>query len=276
VVVSVSGTAGVAPEGRSEPSSLEVGTKLVLPCSATVYRAAGEASVWVNPDPAGRYTPRKSVDPLAGEDKANAERVNAERAARRAQAKLRRYCKANVLSRHVTVTYAPAHERSSRYEVLRDVAGFRRALFGYLGRRVAVAAVPEQGTKKGRWHCEIAIGVYVAQSALQQLWGLGWVNIHRYGDRHKHQDEVQAAWQVAGYLSKYVGKALGETAGSKGGHRYEVSQGFQPVAERFEVWTFPEGIAQVVAIFDGELPQSVWRSSEVENWLGPPVWCGYW
>jgi hypothetical protein len=176
----------------------------------------------------------------------------------------------------MTVTYAPAHERTSRYEVLRDVAGFRRRLFEVLGRRVAVAAVPEQGTKKGRWHCEIAIGVYVRQALLEELWGLGWVNIHRYGDRHKRQDEVEAAWQVASYLSKYVGKALAETAGSKGGHRYEVSQGFQPEAERYEVWTFPEGIARVVAVFEGELPRSVWRSSEVDNWLGPPVWCGYW
>jgi hypothetical protein len=270
-VLGAPGVGAEAPCDRQGSSSLEIGTKLVPPCSATVYKAAGEASVWVNPDPSARYTPRKTVDPLPGDG-----RANAERAARRAQAKLRRYCKANLLSRHMTVTYAPAFERSSRYQVLRDVAAFRRRLYEWVGHRIPMAAVPEQGTKNGRWHCEIAIGVYVPQRVLQGLWGFGWVNIHRYGDRHKQQDEVQAAWQVASYLSKYVGKALVETAGAKGGHRYEVSQGFQPQAERLDVWTFPEGIAQVVAVFEGELPRSVWRSSQVDGWLGPPVWCGYW
>lgn len=187
---------------------------------------------------------------------------------------VRRYCKANTISRHLTVTYAEA--RSSRLEVLRDVAGFRKRLFAEVGQRFPMVAVPEQGTKNGRWHCEIGLGRYVPQKVLERLWGHGWVSVHRYSDRHKTSDEAENARKVAAYLCKYVAKAFLETERSPGEHRYEVAQGFQPRTELFDVEDLVQGRSVAIWFFGGELPAFVWSSADVAGFEGLPVRCGYW
>jgi hypothetical protein len=139
-----------------------------------------------------------------------------------------------------------------------------------------MVAIPEQGTKKGRWHCEIALGLRVPHKVLQELWGHGWVWVHRYSDRHKTGDEVENARKVAGYLSKYVAKAVLETARQPGEHRYEVAQGFQPETGIYDVEDLAEGLAVAIAFFGGELPGFVWSSADVEDFPGLPVRCGFW
>jgi len=273
----VSGASGVAP-GAGASSSLELGTKLGSSCSVRIWPEAREASWYVKPRLRVPGSPKGGDPPGGGSGRASQELSprSDERAARRAKAAVRRYCKANCISRHLTVTYKPGHERSSRGEVLRDVAAFRKRLFAEVGRRFPFVAVPERGSKNGRWHCEIGLGRYVPHKTLERLWGHGWVSVHRYSDRHKTSDEIKNASQVAGYLSKYVGKAFLETEREAGEHRYEVAQGFQPMSEVFDVRDLPEGELVAVCFFGGELPAFVWSSADVGGFQGLPVRCGFW
>lgn len=266
----------VAPgEGASILSSLELGTKLVYPCSVRVFRSAREASWYVRAERGMPKTPGDVDPPAGGKSKAPVDRAKCDqRAARRARASVRRYCIANRLSRHLTVTYRIA--RDSRIQVLRDVAAFRRRLFAWSGGRFALVCVPEQGGKNKRWHAEIAMGRYVPQDVLADLWGHGFVSVHRYSDRHKTSDEVENARKVAGYLSKYVAKAFLEVERMPGEHRYEVAQGFQPDSEVFGVEDLPSGLLVAIAAFGGELPHFVWSSAQVQNFEGLPVRCGFW
>lgn len=264
-----------APGGSARLSSLELGTKLVLPCSVRVWKGAREASWYLRPQIKAPEPPSSGDPPHGGEERPAADRAKCdERAARRSKASVRRYCLSNGISRHLTVTYGEA--RSSRVEVLRDVAAFRRRLFAWAGRRFPMVAVPEQGKKNGRWHAEIGLGIYVPKRVLEELWGHGFVWVHRYSDRHKTQDEMENARKIAGYLSKYVGKAFLETEREPGEHRYEVAQGFQPESEVYDVEDLAVGRLVAVAVFGGELPRFVWSSADCKNFEGLPVRCGFW
>lgn len=269
-------TATAPVRSASRLSSLELGTKLEKPCSVRVWRAAREASWYVKAQWGAPKRP-EDVDPPEGGGRPAVDRAKCDqRAARRAKAAVRRYCLCNGISRHLTVTYGPEDERSSRAEVLDDLAAFRRRLFSWAGRRFPMVGVPEQGSKSGRWHAEVGLGIYVPQKVLEQLWGHGFVNVHRYSDRHETRDEVENARKVAGYLSKYVSKAFLETERLPGDHRYEVAQGFQPESEVYDVEDLAVGRLLAVAIFGGELPRFVWSSADVENFEGLPVRCGFW
>lgn len=266
-VSSATGLGGGAPG----LTSLDIGTKLVPPCSVRVFPTAREASWYVRPSLRAGGKPGRPAEP-----RPEACGRQDDRASRRAAAQLRRYCKANRLSRHLTVTFDPAHEAHNRGEVLRAVALFRRKLFEHYGERFPFVGVPEQGGKNKRWHCEVALGRYVPQPLLESLWGNGFVNVVRYTDRHKTSDEVAVAAKVAGYLSKYVAKALLETERQPGDHRYEVAQGFQPDSEVYDVEDLDEGYRVAVGCFGGELPAWRWSSADVPTFEGLPVRCGYW
>lgn len=221
--------------------------------------------------------PEEGEPPDGGRGKAVVDRAACdERACRRARSAVRRYCQANTISRHLTVTYRPGEERDSRGEVLRDIAACRRAVFGWAGGPFPFVGVPEQGSKNGRWHAEIGLGRYVPQKVLEQLWGHGFVSVHRYSDRHETRDEVENARTVAAYLSKYVSKAFLEGERVMGEHRYEVAQGFQPVTEVFDVDDLAEGRELAIALFGGEVPRFVWSSADVKGFEGLPVRCGFW
>lgn len=259
--------------GGAPATSLDIGTKLVPPCSVRVFPTAREASWYVRPSLRSGGKPGRPEQPSF--EAAGRQEVD-DRASRRAAAQVRRYCKANRLSRHLTVTFDPEHEVHSRGEVLRAVAAFRRRLFEHYGERFPFVGVPEQGGKNRRWHCEVALGRYVPQALLESLWGNGFVNVVRYTDRHKTGDEVAAAAKVAGYLSKYVAKAFAETERQPGDHRYEVAQGFQPESEVYDVDDLDEGYRVALRSFGGELPAWLWSSADVVGFEGLPVRCGYW
>ena len=80
---------------------------------------------------------------------------------------------------------------------------------------------------------------------------------------------------AARYLSKYVGKAIADGRRVSGLHRYEVAQGFQP--ERLVLGGRTEG--EVLDRASDEMvsaPVTVWRSSTVEGWRGPPACWASW
>lgn len=90
-----------------------------------VYESAGEASG------SFRYSSRPNRSPVRPGQGRNPDRAKAE-AARRARAKLRRYCAANLLNRFGTLTYGPP--RATDPLVVREhMAVFWRRLRASLG-----------------------------------------------------------------------------------------------------------------------------------------------
>lgn len=199
-----------------------------------------------------------------------------EEAGRRARGKLRRYCAANRLNRFATLTYAQSC-RDPR-QLRADVAGFFRGLRRELGG----ASLPYAWTSE--WHpgghglhVHFAVGRYVRQRLIRDLWARGIVHIKLIGDLPQGSGALEEARVAAAYLAKYVSKNLDDERRTAGLHRYEVAQGFQP--KRVQLWARGEVelLAEASALM-GAQPSRIWRSSRSHGWLGPPscwvAWSG--
>ena len=203
---------------------------------------------------------------------ADPQRSRAE-AARRARAKLRRYCAANGLNRLGTLTYRGVGCHDPR--LLRgDVAGFFRALRRSLGNQpVAYVWVPEWHKSGHGLHVHFAVGRFVPRGRIEQAWGRGFVHIKLLGDLPVGAGTLAESRLAARYLSKYVTKSFDEAL--PGLHRYEVAQGFQPTAVRVTGRSADEALDAASAIMGGR-PARVWRSDDQEDWQGPPaVWASW-
>jgi hypothetical protein len=203
----------------------------------------------------------------------NVERSRQE-AARRARAKLRRYCAANRLNRLATLTYAG----EGCFEPVRlreDVGGFFRGLRGELGgERFPYAWTSEWHPGGHGLHVHFAVGRYVRERLIRQAWGRGITHIKRIQDLPVGSGAVEEARRAAGYLAKYVSKSLDEDP-TPGLHRYEVAQGFQPRVVPFQAESESAVIAAASEVMGGE-PVQVWRSSTVEGWRAAPAyWCAW-
>ena len=214
----------------------------------------------------------RSVRPLPVGGPPNVERARQE-AARRARAKLRRYCAANRLNRLATLTYAgggcfdPVQLRS-------DVGEFFRGLRGELGEPFAYAWTSEWHPGGHGLHVHFAVGRYVRERLIRRVWGRGITHIKRIQDLPVGSGAVEEARRAAGYLAKYVSKSL-DADPTPGLHRYEVAQGFQPRVLPFQAASESAVIAAASAQMGGQ-PVRVWRSSTVEGWRGPPAyWCAW-
>jgi hypothetical protein len=197
-----------------------------------------------------------------------------EEAARRARAKLRRYCAANRLNRFATLTYAQSC-RDPR-QLRADVGVFFRGLRRELGGEALPYAWTSEWHPGGHGlHVHFAVGRYVRQRLLGQVWGRGIVHIKLIGDLPHGSGALEEARAAAGYLAKYVSKSLDDERRAAGLHRYEVAQGFQPervqLAGRLEAHVLAEASERM-----GGEPSRVWRSSLAEGWSKPPaVWCAW-
>ena len=199
------------------------------------------------------------------------DRARAE-AGRRARTKVRRYVVANRLNRFVTLTYAgdgcfdPKIVRS-------DVGSFFKALRPALGRRpFPYAWAPEWHPGGHGLHVHFAVGRYVPQRLMRDTWGRGIAHVKLIGDLPVGSGILAEARRVAGYLSKYVGKEFEDERRPSGLHRYEVAQGFQPQSVTYTGRTDDEVVEQAATQM-GDAPGTVWRSSSVEGWHGPPaIW----
>jgi hypothetical protein len=143
-----------------------------------------------------------------------------------------------------------------------------------LGARLPYVWVPEWHKSGHGLHAHFAVGRYIARGSIVESWPHGFVHIKLLGHLPVGSGTHGEARLAARYLSKYLGKDL---AGSKtdGQHRYEVAQGFQPRTVTITAATIDEVLDQA-AIAVGAQPERVWRSSEREDWEGPPaVWASW-
>jgi hypothetical protein len=198
----------------------------------------------------------------------------ARRAGLRARAKVRRYSRANGLSRLWTLTFAPENLPSTRAGVMVEGAAFIKRLRAHLGRPIPYVLVPERGTKNTmRWHLHLALGFYIPKGEIERLWGLGFVDARAF---EGGADPRSSASKVAHYVSKYVEKTFEDVATStgrrNGEHRYEVGQGFQPECVEVEDQGDElEALATAVALVGEGMPTWCWSSESIENWPGPPL-----
>jgi hypothetical protein len=120
-----------------------------------------------------------------------------------------------------------------------------------------------------------AVGRYVRQRLIRDVWGRGIVHIKLIGDLPHGSGALEEARVAAGYLGKYVSKSLDDARRAAGLHRYEVAQGFQPervqLAGRLEAQVLAEASERM-----GREPSRIWRSSLAEGWSKPPaLWCAW-
>lgn len=232
--------------------------------SLTLYPGAGEAGgCFVSASEVRRVVaPGQGADP---------ERARAE-AARRARAKIRRYAVANGLNRLGTLTYR-GHGCHDVVQVRQDAGAFFRALRGETDRgRFPYVWVPEWHPGGHGLHLHFAVARFIHRSVIERAWGHGFIHIKLLSDLPIGSGSREEARRAAGYLSKYVSKTFEEGQGLFGRHRYEVGQGFQPVARRLLGRTSEEVLAKACELMGAE-PIRRWSSDEVEGWDKPPaVW----
>jgi hypothetical protein len=198
-----------------------------------------------------------------------------EEAGRRARSKLRRYCAANRLNRFGTLTYAESCR--DPLQLRGDVAAFFRALRSELrGEPLPYAWTSEWHPGGHGLHVHFAVGRYVRQRLIRDVWGRGIVHIKLIGDLPHGSGALEEARAAAGYLAKYVSKSLDDQRRAAGLHRYEVAQGFQPQRLQLAGAVEEEVLGEAVARMGGAAPSRVWRSSTAEGWSKPPaVWCAW-
>lgn len=236
--------------------------------SLSLYPSAGEAGGAFTPS----YRPVRMWVP--GMPAADPVRSQAE-AARRARAKVRRYCTAHRLNRLGTLTYAGAgcHDPA---QVRADVAVFFQALRTVLGGKpLPYVWVPEWHKSGHGLHVHFAVGQFINRAKIEAAWGHGFVHIKRLSDLPVGSTSLHEARRAAGYLSKYVTKAFADTEAERalGLHRYEVGQGFQPPVVRLTGVSSEDVLNQAIERMGGVLPSISWSSAAVEDWQGPPaVW----
>lgn len=224
-----------------------------------VYPAAGEA---------GGSFRHSWQEPAKRGGRGDPERSRAE-AAKRARARLRRYCAANGLNRLGTLTYAPPGCHEPRW-LRADLAGFFRSLRRRLGgQTLAYVWVPEWHKTGHGLHAHFAVGRYVKRSLIEEAWGRGFVSIKLLSGLPVGSGAREEARLAGRYLGKYLGKDADGDRG-RGLHRYEVAQGFQPEAELVTGRTVWEALARANARMGSE-PLWVWQSREKADWQGPPA-----
>jgi hypothetical protein len=189
----------------------------------------------------------------------------------RARGKVRRYASTHRLNRFVTLTYAEACR--DPVELREHVGGFFKRLRCELGGMAfPYAWVPEWHPGGHGLHVHFAVGRYVKQRLIRDVWGHGHVWVKLIGDLPVGSGALEEARVAARYLAKYMSKNVGDEH-IAGLHRYEVAQGFQPQPIECLGESADAVIAQASAYMKRP-PRTVWRSWEEEGWnRSPAYWC---
>jgi hypothetical protein len=109
-----------------------------------------------------------------------------------------------------------------------DLAEFFRGLRRELGAKpLPYAWAPEWHPGGHGLHVHFAVGRYVRQRLIAEVWGRGIGHIKLIEDLPVGFGALEEARVAAGYLAKYVSKSIGDERVPRL-HRYEVAQGFQP------------------------------------------------
>ena len=248
----------------------------------SVYPQAGEAGGCF----VSSYQPERSY--VARGNARDPQRA-ADEAARRARAKVRRFCAANGLNRMGSLTYAPLDPSAQvilRGHIVRcsdprlvraHVGEFFRSLRDSLGGKpLPYVWVPELHGDGVNFHIHFAVRRFIHWRLVCSTWGLGGVNMKLLGDLPVGSGTLGEARRAAGYLSKYVTKQFTDPSTRPFGmHRYDVAQGFQPQRERIWGRCAEEVLARASQTF-GQDPSRQWSSADVEGWQGPPAIWAQW
>jgi hypothetical protein len=215
----------------------------------------------------------RPIKPLPTGGPPNRERARLE-AARRAQTRLRRYCAANRLNRLATLTYA-GEGCFDPLQLRADVGEFFRDLRSGLGGGAFPYAWTSEWHPGGHGlHVHFAVGRYVRERLIRQVWGRGITHIKRIQDLPVGSGAIEESRRAAGYLAKYASKSLDDDP-TRGLHRYEVAQGFQPRVVSFQGESEAEVVGAASEVMGGA-PVLVWRSATVEGWRAAPAyWCAW-
>jgi len=213
------------------------------------------------------------------------ERAAAE-GARRAGVKIRRYCAANQLNRLGTLTYegSGCHDQE---QVRADVAEFFKRLrrgieanylplrHGATRERMPYLWVPEWHSRGHGLHLHFAVGRYIPKGVIEEAWPHGFVKIKLLSNLSTGSGALEEARLAARYLAKYASKQLDDEQRRFGLHRYEVAEGFQPVAVLLRGHSPEEVIDRASAQF-GRKPKYVSHSADWKDWRGPATFTVEW
>lgn len=192
-------------------------------------------------------------------------------ASRRARRNVRVYCAANGLNRLGTLTYrgVGCHDPA---QLRVDVAGFFRRLRAAVGNRPFPYLWVAEWHQSGHGlHVHFSVGRFIKRSVIERAWGHGFVHIKLLGGLPVGSSRWDEARLAARYLSKYVAKTFHpDTRRVFGRHRYEVAQGFQPVAEAIHGTSRADVITRACERMQSA-PSRVWLSSQDDGWCGPPA-----
>jgi hypothetical protein len=187
-------------------------------------------------------------------------------AGRRASGRLRRYVVANRLNRLATLTYAkPCNEPA---QASADAGRFFKELRRRIGRPFPYVWVREWHPGGHGLHVHFAVGRFIRQSLIRQVWGLGIVDIRvARGMQQMGAGPAEEARRTARYLAKYLSKGT-EEGRIPWSHRYEVAQQFRPKSVGLRAEDESEALAVASEIMGGA-PVTLWRSRDHVEWFGP-------
>jgi hypothetical protein len=298
------------------PPRLDGGTQLVNGCvGVNWWPSAGEAVAFLAVEPlpddvtADRRDERLRLRESMTEEQRQADELarvaeNGARAARRAKSRVRRYVVANVLTRIVTLTFAPDTESSPgrwstggspvgakvvhgpgddgacqgcgrpygldgvRLAMRRGAAAIRALRVGLGTTSMPYVLVPEFHADD-HVHLHLMLDRCPPEDVLQAAWPWGFFDDGERSGRKVKADGGgrEAARKAARYATKYVTKAFAE--GVDGRHRYEVGQGWQPAVVKRGGF---RSLEQAVAFVEdhGQLVTYAVHSEALDDYEGPP------
>jgi hypothetical protein len=164
----------------------------------------------------------------------------------------------------VTLTFRTEHGVSDRPEAVEAVQLFVKRLRRRV-RGVRYLWVLELHPGGHGWHVHMLIDRWLPKDLLSTVWGHGFVDVRRVRTQKDGDSGTAAARRAAHYVAKYVAKSAQE-AREAGCHRYERSQGMPITVVTAEA---PYEVLWGIVI-DRIAPTWVWRSSDAEEWRGPP------
>jgi hypothetical protein len=232
----------------------------------TAYPGAGEATVRFLGGGPGvvERGERESVEDVEG---------NARRATRRAVSVSRRYIVANDLRYHLTLTFAEALQGRDGYrEAMTRAAEHVSRWQRHVRRSFPYHLSAELHPGGHGWHVNVLVDERIDWSWHVENWRHGFV-LKPKKWKGRGSGRRAGARSAAAYACKYITKAVAhfEAGHFAGLHRYEVGQGFQPIAVRRSFPTLGACERTLLTVMGGDLPDLRLDSSGWVEYRGPPL-----
>lgn len=251
---------------------------LVTPWRLTYWPECAEASLtWVGRR--SRTSDGLTADP--GLETAGSHEAMWRIANGRARGRSRRYFVRNRLRFMWVLTFGET--RTDRAEVMWLVSEFaRRFPVQHLASRFPYWYSPELHPGGHGWHVNLFVPMRVEHGLMAELWDHGFVWVTDFesspvgpkGEPLGLCRTPRDGWRrAARYGCKYAQKDWSPETVGQAQHRYEVAQGFQPVADRSFAWDLAEGRRTVEGWIDPEARrrQETWDSDDDPEWDRPRV-----